>query len=141
MVKCTLKVISFFVIVACETVAYGDTNVPFSRGFNLTNWFQVSSPQQIQFSKYTKQDFENIKSLGCDVIRLPINLHSMTSGEPDYTLDPLFLTFLDEVVGWAEELEMHLILDNHKTIPTRGWGMFLRKYGRKWLHITSMLQP
>ncbi|MCF8360647.1 MAG: cellulase family glycosylhydrolase [Prolixibacteraceae bacterium] len=100
-------------LIAFGAVSYAATNVPFSRGFNLTNWFQVSSPQQIQFSKYTKQDFENIKSLGCDVIRLPINLHSMTSGEPDYTLDPLFLTFLDEVVSWAEELEMHLILDNH----------------------------
>ncbi|MBN1925055.1 MAG: cellulase family glycosylhydrolase [Prolixibacteraceae bacterium] len=101
------------IFVVYGSVTYAATDVPFSRGFNLTNWFQVSSPQQIQFSKYTKQDFENIKSLGCDVIRLPINLHYMTNGEPDYTLDPLFLNFLDEVVSWAEELEIHLILDNH----------------------------
>lgn len=87
--------------------------VPFSRGPNLTGWFQVNSPRQIQFSKYTRQDFERIKSLGMDVIRLPINLHFMTNGEPDYTLDPLFLEFLDQAVDWAEELEIHLILDNH----------------------------
>lgn len=80
-------------------------------------WFQASSPRQIQFSKYTKQDFERIKSLGCDVVRLPINLHSMTTGEPDYTLDPLFLQFLDEVVAWSEELQIHLILDNHTFDP------------------------
>jgi endoglucanase len=86
---------------------------PFNRGVNLTNWFQASNPKDIQFSKYTKKDLKNIHSLGCDVIRLPINLHSMTSGEPDYNLDPLFLFFLDQVVNWAEELGMHLILDNH----------------------------
>jgi endoglucanase len=85
----------------------------FTRGVNLTGWFQVSSAQQIQFRKYTRQDFENIKSLGCDVVRLPVNLHYMTSGSPDYTLDPLFLEFLNPVIDWAEELGIHLILDNH----------------------------
>jgi endoglucanase len=91
--------------------------IPFTRGVNLTSWFQVSAARQIQFSKYTKKDFERIKLLGCDVIRLPINLHAMTGGEPDYLLDPLFLEFLDEVVNWAEELELHIILDNHTFDP------------------------
>jgi endoglucanase len=91
--------------------------VPFSRGVNLTEWFQVSGLRAIQFTKFTKQDLINIQSLGCDVIRLPINLHAMTNGAPDYTPDPLFLGFLDEVVDWAEELEIHLILDNHSFDP------------------------
>src|SRR5512144_875225 len=87
--------------------------VPFHRGVNLTNWLQAGSPRQIQFTKFTKQDLENIKSLGCDVIRLPINLHYMTDGEPNYTVDPLFYYFLDQIVAWTEELGLHLILDNH----------------------------
>jgi len=85
----------------------------FNRGVNLTGWFQVSNPRQIQFSKYTYKDFEQIKSLGCDVVRLPINLHAMTSGAPDYRVDELFLTFLDSVVQWCETLQIHLIIDNH----------------------------
>ena len=87
--------------------------VPFSKGVNLTNWFQSSTSHQIQFSKYTKKDFERIKLLGADVIRLPINLHAMTHGAPDYLLDPLFLEFLDEAVTWAEDLQINIILDNH----------------------------
>jgi endoglucanase len=87
--------------------------VPFHRGVNLTNWLQAGSARQIQFTKYTKQDFINIKSLGCDTVRLPINLHFMTGGEPNYVVDPLFFYFLDQIVGWCEELELHLILDNH----------------------------
>lgn len=93
------------------------TEAPFKRGVNLTNWFQASSVRQIQFTKFTKQDFINIKSLGCDVIRLPINLHFMTGGEPDYTIEPLFYYFLDQAVDWAEELQIHLILDNHTFDP------------------------
>ena len=89
----------------------------FTRGVNLTGWFQAGSAHSIQFTRYTKTDFEQIRSLGCNVVRLPINLHYMTSGAPDYTLDPLFLNFLDQVVQWASELKMYLILDNHTFDP------------------------
>lgn len=91
--------------------------MPFKRGVNLTGWLQTSGARQIQFTKFTRQDFINIKSLGCDVIRLPINLHFMTGGAPAYTIDPLFYYFLDQIVDYAEELELHLILDNHTFDP------------------------
>ena len=87
--------------------------VPFHRGVNVTEWFQADSADQIQFTRFTKKDFEQLKSLGVDVVRLPINLHSMTSGAPEYTLDPLFLYFIDQVADWTEALQLHLILDNH----------------------------
>ena len=90
---------------------------PFTRGVNLTGWFQVSSPGEIQYTKFTRKDLVNIKALGCDVIRLPIALHDMTSGTPDYTLDRLFLSFLDSVVTWCEEINLYLILDNHSFDP------------------------
>ncbi|MFH1195051.1 MAG: cellulase family glycosylhydrolase [bacterium] len=86
---------------------------PFNRGVNLTSWFQVDDIRQIQFSKFDRQDFVQLKSLGVDVVRLPLNLHFMTNGAPDYTIDPLFYFFLDQVVDWAEEQQIHLILDNH----------------------------
>ena len=99
----------FFFVLSFQLQA----QVSFNRGVNLTGWFQTSSAQQIQFTKYTKKDFQNIKSLGCDVIRLPINLFYMTNGSPDYTIDPLMYEFLDQAVNWAEELQIYLILDNH----------------------------
>lgn len=91
---------------------------PFSRGINLTEWFQASNIQEVQFTRYTKKDFEQIQDLNCDVIRLPINLHFMTNGAPDYVLEPLFLDFLDQVADWAEELNMHLrgTSDDHRGI-------------------------
>ena len=98
-------------------VFFLSAQAPFTKGVNLTNWFQAGSAREIQFSKYTREDFIRIKGLGCDVIRLPINLHFMTSGAPDYTLDPLFLDLLDQTVDWAEELQIYLMLDNHTFDP------------------------
>ncbi|HKK77540.1 MAG TPA: cellulase family glycosylhydrolase [Saprospiraceae bacterium] len=91
--------------------------LPFQKGVNLTNWLQAGSAREINYRRYSKTDFEQIKSLGCDVIRLPINLHYMTNGAPDYQLDPIFLEILDQAVSWAEELDLHLILDNHTFDP------------------------
>jgi endoglucanase len=94
-------------------------DLPFSRGVNLTNWFQYESAETIPFGRYSKADFENIQSLGADVIRLPINLHAMTiTDAPDYQLHPVFLFFLDQAVDWAEELGLYLILDNHTFDPS-----------------------
>lgn len=112
MKKTTFLIIFLF---AAGVVNLTDAQTPFTRGVNLTGWFQTSSTNQIQFSKYTKQDFQNIKNLGCDVIRLPINLFYMTNGSPNYTVDPLFFDFLDQAVTWAEDLHMYLIIDNHTT--------------------------
>jgi len=41
----------------------------------------------------------------------------MTSGAPDYTIDPLFVSMLDSAVTWAEELQLYLIIDNHTFDP------------------------
>lgn len=104
-------------IIFLTTVSLSAQTMPFTKGINLTNWFQTERATSIQFTKYTYDDFVDIKSLGVDVIRLPINLHSMTKGAPDYDLDPLFLYFLDQVVDWAEDLQIHLLLDNHTFDP------------------------
>ena len=92
-------------------------DAPFHRGVNLTGWLQTSGARQIQFTKFTRQDFVNIQNLGCDAVRLPINLHFMTNGAPDYTIDPLFFVFLDQIVDLTEDLGIHLILDNHTFDP------------------------
>lgn len=88
-------------------------STPFEKGVNLSNWFQESSIQEVDFSRYLYDDFVDIQSLGVDVIRLPVNFHGMSSGDPDYILDPILLDFLDQIIDWTEELGIHLILDNH----------------------------
>jgi endoglucanase len=110
-----LKTILLFISLAIGGYVLNAQN--FNKGVNVTGWFQANAAREIQFTMFTKTDFEQIKALGCDVVRLPINLHAMTNGAPDYTLDPLFLNMLDQVVDWSEELQIHLILDNHTFDP------------------------
>ena len=45
-----------------ETDSIASHKLPFKRGVNLTNWLQSSNVRQIQFSKFTKQDFINKES-------------------------------------------------------------------------------
>ncbi|MDR0411488.1 MAG: glycoside hydrolase family 5 protein [Treponema sp.] len=108
---------------ACGTatdVKY-DTPAPFSKGVNLTSWFQYTGgPRGISLNMFTSEDFAAVKSLGADVIRLPIDLFAMTNGAPDYILDPLFFKFLDQAVDYAEENKIYLILDNHSSDGSNG---------------------
>jgi len=113
---------------------------PFSRGVNFSQWFETSSAQSIQFTRYIEQDFINVKSMGADVIRLPIRMHSMTGGAPEYVFDPLLLKFLDTAVGWAEKHQLYIIIDNHSFDPVaptaddidgillKVWAQIARRY-------------
>ncbi|MDD8018509.1 MAG: cellulase family glycosylhydrolase [Bacteroidota bacterium] len=113
-----MKILKHIFLIQITALCFAQSGeMPFSRGVNLSTWFQESNIKRTQFSKYTKSDFENIKSLGCDVIRLPINMHAMTKGAPDYIVEPLLFDFLDQAVSWAEELGLHIILDNHSFDP------------------------
>jgi endoglucanase len=94
-------------------------SAPFSRGVNFSGWFEPFSAGGIPFTQYTEQDFADVKSLGADVIRLPIRMNSMTLGPPEYTLDPLLAKFLDYAVNWAEKYEIYLIIDNHSFDPDK----------------------
>jgi endoglucanase len=94
-------------------------SAPFSKGVNFSAWFESYSAQSIPFTKYREQDFADVKSLGADVIRLPIRMHSMTGGAPNYTIDPLLFRFLDMAVDWAEKYELYLIIDNHSFDPVK----------------------
>jgi endoglucanase len=92
-------------------------NLPFSKGVNFSGWFQGFSAETIQFTRYVEQDFVDAKRLGVDVIRLPVNFQFMTSGAPNYIIDPLLLDLLDIAVDWAEKHQIYLIINNHTYDP------------------------
>ena len=98
-------------------VAAAPRSAPFSKGVNFSGWFESYSAHGIPFTNYSEQDFADVKSLGADVVRLPVRMHSMTGGAPDYKLDPLLLKFLDLAVDWAEKYELYIIIDNHSFDP------------------------
>ena len=93
------------------------TELPFTKGQSnklVSSWLLW----KYRFSKYTYEDFVDIKSLGVDVIRVPINLHSMTQGAPDYTW---IHSFLFSWIRWSIGRKNWIcifILDNHTFDPS-----------------------
>jgi len=73
-------------------------SVPFSRGFNFSKWFEFRKVEDIQFDRITEQDFAYVKSIGADVIRLPISVHNFTNGGPEYLIDHKLMEYLDIAV-------------------------------------------
>jgi len=92
-------------------------NISFSRGFNFSKWFEARTFNDIDFKKFSEQDFIDVKSLGADVIRLPIAFHNFITDEKAHTLNPGLLKYLDTVADWAEKHQIYLIIDNHSFHP------------------------
>jgi len=86
--------------------------VPFSKGVTFNYWFEmVRNAQGIGFGRFVEQDFADVKKMGVDVVRIPINFKVFTSAAPDYTIDPLVFKLLDKVVEWADKYQIYIILD------------------------------
>ena len=92
----------------------------FTKGLNLTKWFETWNNSIPNLKVYDKQDFINIKNLGCDVVRIPVHFASFLTDKKE--VNPIIYEYLDKACDWAEELGMYIVIDNHSfnsgTYPT-----------------------
>ena len=88
-------------------------SAPFKKGVNLTNWLEHRPVEQVDENLFSKKDFENIKSMGCDVVRLPIHFERFCFAENEYKIPEKIWGILDHVVEWVTDLEMYVIFDFH----------------------------
>jgi endoglucanase len=109
------QLLLLFAFLFTQLIAQGQiVSPPLKKGFNLPEWFEnFDQITNIKFKEYIRQDFENIKALGCDHVRLPIEFFDATGPSHDFTVDTLLFYFIDQAANWAEELELYLIIDNH----------------------------
>ena len=128
-----LLMLSVFSILYISVNAFADVGFVnplegLSKGVNFSHWFEKKKVSDISYSHYTKQDVINLKELGGNVMRLPIYFHDLTvSDAPNYIVDPALFNYLDEVVTWAEEEKIFIILDNHSK-RNKGSSDFFVKY-------------
>ena len=104
-----------------RTVKHGERILPFRRGVNIARWiqYQNANPDIV----HNKQTLVDLKSLGIDVVRIPFG--AKTSGPPDFTIEPHFFEYVDQVIDWAESIGLYVILDNHNN----GDSILGPKYG------------
>jgi len=84
-----------------------------TKGVNIGDWLDEDDSYYIQTTRYTKSDFEDIKSLGFDHIRLEINFETTDSPSPDFPLSPIVTGCMDNAVTWAEQVGLKVVLVNN----------------------------
>ncbi|MCL1844566.1 MAG: cellulase family glycosylhydrolase [Defluviitaleaceae bacterium] len=60
----------------------------------------------------TREFFEMINELGIEAIRIPVTWNKVAPG-PDYQIREDWMARVYEVVGWAYDLNMHIVLNTH----------------------------
>ncbi len=82
------------------------------RGVNLAN--MLEAPNEGDWGLTVQPEYLNlIKRAGFDFVRLPIRWSSHAGKTEPYAIDPAFFARVDQVVGWALENHLAIILDFH----------------------------
>ena len=90
------------------------TELPFKKGIDILTWFEAYKAEELpNLNKYDENDFAMLKSMGVEIIRLPIHFENLM--EPTYTGKVLDIVFekLDQVCDWAEKYQIYLVIDDH----------------------------
>ena len=89
---------------------FAQEKLPFTKGVNLLQWFESEMPN---WNKYDEADFACFKSIGVDVIRLPIRFDLYMEPENTGKVNDIVLEKLDQICDWAEKYQIYLVIDNH----------------------------
>jgi endoglucanase len=93
-------------------VTMESTGLPLLRGMNLGNMLEAPNEGAWGFT-VRKEWFKTIKDAGFDHVRIPICWSAHAGANAPYTIDPDFLNRVDEIVGWALEQNLGVVLDMH----------------------------
>ena len=146
MKKLISLILAFAVFVGMAFCAQGvQKSLPFSKGINLPGWLEYN---RLNTLRYARQDFENLKSMGVEVVRLPVWFEVWNDGSSEYRVLPECFDMIDKAVEWAKELGLYIIIDFHndcngssKTNPKiekillKIWPQIAGRYKDKGSHI------
>ena len=90
-----------------------NVTMPFTKGLNLSTWLEPFGVSNANSTYFGKSDFEDIKSLGVEILRIPIHFEEWSSGAPDYVIPEWLWKKIDDAIAWCTELEMYMIIDFH----------------------------
>ncbi|WP_081913609.1 cellulase family glycosylhydrolase [Glycomyces sp. NRRL B-16210] len=94
---------------AMETVA------AMQPGWNLGNSLDSVGPDETAWGNpvITQALIENIADQGYNSIRIPVTWDDHQGGAPDYAVEGAYLDRVEEVVGWALDADLYVVLNIH----------------------------
>lgn len=120
------KLLFCLVMICCMFAVFAQSRLPFSKGVNLFNWFQPWAPGEMpDLNKYDETDFACLKSIGVDVVRLPVHFDLLMEPYFTGTIYDVVFEKLDQVCDWAEKYQIYLVIDNHTYLDRDSKGSYL----------------
>ena len=84
----------------------------FKRGINFGNLLEA--PNEGEWGLRVQAEyFDRVKEAGFDFVRLPVRWSTHAEQESLYTIDPIFFARVDEVINWALQRNLTIIVDFH----------------------------
>ncbi len=85
---------------------------PLARGVNLGN--MLEAPNEGEWGLFVREEyFDLIQEAGFDFVRLPVRWNSHAEMDAPYTIDHAFFARVDQVMEWALERDLAVIVDFH----------------------------
>ncbi len=84
-------------------------------GWNLGNTFDATPGDETSWGnpRVTRELIAEVADQGFHSIRIPITWDQRTGEAPDYTVDPAFLDRVEEVVTWALDEDLYVMINMH----------------------------
>ena len=108
------KLFAILFLTFCSFAAFAQNRLPFTKGIDMLTYFETWNEGELpNMNKYDEADFACLKSMGIDVIRLPVHFDLLMEPVDTGTINELVLERLDQVCDWAEKYQIYLVIDNH----------------------------
>lgn len=98
-----------------EATYYGNRTAAESKGDYLG--FTVASDAYWDVYPATKELFAEIKKAGFDMVRIPVTWNNHLIDDK-YTIDPAWMTKVKQIVDWALEEGLYVMLNEHHSVNT-----------------------
>ncbi|NUT93666.1 MAG: cellulase family glycosylhydrolase [Saccharothrix sp.] len=114
-------------------------------GWNVGNTLDSTGGDETSWGnpRITKSLLDNVKSQGFKSIRLPVTWSAHTGPAPSYTIEAAYLDRVKEVVGWALQDDLYVMVNLHhdswqwiNAMPGDRAGV-LARYNALWTQIAA----
>jgi aryl-phospho-beta-D-glucosidase BglC (GH1 family) len=84
-------------------------------GWNLGNTFDATGDDETSWGnpRVTRELLRSIRAQGFNSIRIPVTWSQHQGPAPDYTIDPAYLDRVEEVVNWALDEDLYVLINIH----------------------------
>lgn len=114
-------------------------------GWNLGNTLDATGNDETSWGnpRVTKELIQHIAAEGFKSIRIPVTWGQHMGGAPSYTIDPAYMARVQEVVDWALDADLYVMINMHHdswqwiSYMESNHDEVLAKYNAAWTQIAD----